>query len=238
MRILFLTQWFDPEAALKGLDFAKAVARRGHEVEVLTGFPNYPGGRTYPGFRITLRQRETMDGIPVTRVALYPSHDSSASRRAATYLSFACTAATVGAFSVARPDVVYAYHPPATVGIPAIALKALRGAPFVLDVQDLWPDTLAATGMVSSPLALRAAGRFCAAMYRAAARIAVLSPGFKRALVDRGVPERKIEVVYNWSREEAIVPAQSGASILEEAGCADRRRDCAGRPVHLRRRRR
>ena len=150
MKILFLTQWFDPEPTFKGLTFARALVDRGHQVEILTGFPNYPGGRLYPGHSVKLRKRESMEGIPVTRVALFPSHDRSAIRRVANYLSFACTAATVGAFSVQPPDVVYVYHPPATIAFPAMVLKAIRRVPFVLDMQDLWPDTLEATGMVAN----------------------------------------------------------------------------------------
>src|SRR5664280_1833743 len=115
MRILFLTQWFDPEPTFKGLAFARELVRRGHEVEVLTGFPNYPGGRVYPGYRIRLRQREVVDGIRITRVALYPSHDRSAVGRVANYLSFAISAATIGVCSVRRADVAYVYHPPATI---------------------------------------------------------------------------------------------------------------------------
>jgi glycosyltransferase involved in cell wall biosynthesis len=222
MKILFLTQWFEPEPVFKGLDFAKELARRGHQVEVLTGFPNYPGGRVYPGYRVRLRQRETMERIPVIRVALYPSHNASAVRRAANYLSFASTAAAVGAFSATRPDVVYVYHPPATIAFPAMVLKALRGVPFVLDIQDLWPDTLAATGMMPNRFILKAVGTFCALAYRSAARVVVLSPGFKKALVDRGVPPGKIEVIYNWCREAAITPPQPDAPILKEAGIAGR----------------
>jgi colanic acid biosynthesis glycosyl transferase WcaI len=218
LRILFLSQWFEPEFPFKGLDFAKELAGRGHHVEVLTGFPNYPDGRVYPGYRVRWRQRETMDGIPITRVALYPSHDRSGIRRAANYLSFAASALTVGAASVARADVVYVYHPPATIAMPAAALKILRGMPFVLDVQDLWPDTLTATGMVNSSAVLRAVGRFCALAYRSAARIVVPSPGFRRALSDRGVPADKVSVIYNWCRRLAIAGPQPDAPILKEAG--------------------
>lgn len=222
MKILFLTQWFDPEPTSKGLAFAKALVNRGHQVEVLTGFPNYPGGRLYPGYRVKLRRREWMDGIQVTRVPLYPSHDGSGIKRVANYMSFALAAATVGACSVQRPDVAYVYHPPATIAFPAMVLKAIRGVPFVLDIQDLWPDTLAATGMVASQAVLRAVARGCRLAYRSAARIAVLSPGFKRALIDRGVPAEKIEVIYNWCHESAITQAQSDAPILREAGVEGR----------------
>src|ERR1051326_6344956 len=102
MRILMLTQWFDPEPNFKGLAFARELVSRGHEVEVLTGFPNYPGGKLYPGYRVRLWQRESMEGIPVVRVPLYPSHDRSAWRRVWNYLSFALAAALLGPALVRR----------------------------------------------------------------------------------------------------------------------------------------
>ncbi len=222
MRILFLTQWFDPEPTFKGLAFARELVRRGHEVEVLTGFPNYPGGRVYPGYRIRLRQREVVDGIWITRVALYPSHDRSAVGRVANYLSFALFAATIGVSSVRRADVAYVYHPPATIAFPAMVLRLLRRIPFVLDIQDLWPDTLAATGMIRNRALLGAVGWFCRLAYRSAARIAVLSPGFRGKLIECGVPAGKIEVIYNWCNEAAICRAQPDAPILAEAGMKGR----------------
>jgi glycosyltransferase involved in cell wall biosynthesis len=211
MRILILSQWFDPEPTFKGVAFAKELVRRGHEVEVLTGFPNYPGGKLYPGYRVRPWQRERIAGIPVLRVPLYPSHDQSALGRAANYGTFALSAALGSAF-VRPPDVVYVYHPPATIGLPAIALRMLRSVPVVYDVQDLWPDTVAATGMVHNKAALRLLDRWCRFVYRKADRLVVLSPGFKTALTLRGVPEAKIEVIYNWC-DEAAVGANGGPPV-------------------------
>ena len=85
MRILLLTQWFDPEPTFKGLLFARELAARGHEVEVLTGFPNYPGGKHLSRLPIRPWTRERIDGISILRVALYPSHDKSALRRFLNY---------------------------------------------------------------------------------------------------------------------------------------------------------
>ena len=104
MKILILSQFFAPEPHLKGLPFARELKARGHEVEVLTGFPNYPGGRVYQGYRIRPWQREYMEGILVNRVPLYPSHDSSPVRRILNYTSFALSAATLGALMTERPD--------------------------------------------------------------------------------------------------------------------------------------
>lgn len=201
MRILMISQWFDPEPTFKGLLFARELQRLGHEVEVLTGFPNYPGGKVYPGYRIRPFQREIIGGVPVLRVPLYPSHDGSGVKRAANYLSYAVSAA-VGALLMRRPDVAYVYHPPATVALPAAVLQALKGVPFVYDIQDLWPDTLAATGMMENAAVLSGVGRVMDNVYRRASRIAVLSPGFKTLLTERGVPEQKISVIPNWTNED------------------------------------
>lgn len=205
MRILLLTQWFQPEPQFKGLPLAKALVARGHEVEVLTGFPNYPGGRLYPGYRVKPWQREVMDGIQVTRAALYPSHDRSAFRRILNYASFALSSMVL-ALTMRRPDVVYVYCPPMTAAAGAVALKMLRRVPYVIDVQDLWPDTLASTGMVREGLILRLVGAWSRFAMRRAAALMVLSPGFKRRLEQRavGVP---IRVIPNWAPPEIVAAA-------------------------------
>jgi colanic acid biosynthesis glycosyl transferase WcaI len=222
MRILFLTQWFDPEPMFKGLAFAKALRERGHEVEILTGFPNYPGGKVFPGYRIRPFLREVMEGIPVLRVPLYPSHDTSAIRRIANYATFALSAATIGAAAVKPADVMYVYHPPATVALPAIMIQGMRRIPFVYDIQDLWPDTLSATGMVNNGFLTGLVDRWCRMVYRAASKIVVLSPGFKDVLVHRSVPEEKIEVIYNWCDEGQIPKAPKNESLAKELGFSGR----------------
>lgn len=214
MRILFLTQWFAPEPHFKGLPFALELQRRGHQVVVLTGFPNYPGGRLYPGYRLRLWQRETISGVPVVRVALYPSHSKSAFGRALNYLSFAVSAAVLGPFLVGPADVAYVYHPPATIGLPALCWQWLWRMPSVYDVQDLWPDTLAATGMVRSSLLLSVIGVWSNFVYRRMEHLVVLSPGFRDSLIRRGVHPRLVSVIYNWSPD---VGSFGDAPLLSEA---------------------
>src|SRR5260370_21165442 len=96
MRILLLTQWFEPEPTFKGLLFARELAARGHDVEVLTGFPNYPGGDVYPCYRVRPWVREQIDGISILRVALYPSPDKSHFLRVLNNVRFASPAAVNG----------------------------------------------------------------------------------------------------------------------------------------------
>ena len=219
-RVLLLTQWFDPEPTFKGMVFARELVRQGFEVEVVTGFPNYPGGKLYPGFRMRALSKEFIDGVQVTRVPLYPSHGKSAVGRLLNYVSFAASALFYGILGAKRSDVLYAYHPPLTVGIAAVLIGLVRRIPIVYDIQDMWPDTLRATGMFSNEIALRVVTRICDWVYRQVDRIVVLSPGFKRLLVERKVPESKIEVIYNWCAEDALA-APGGAPPL---GLADKSR--------------
>jgi len=204
VRILLLTQWFEPEPTFKGLTFAKALRDAGIDVEVLTGFPNYPIGRLYPGYRIKIIQHEEIQGIKVTRVPLYPSHDRSVLRRIANYLSFAISAFIYGVFFARRVDVIYAYHPPLSVGAVAVVLKFLRGWRVVLDVQDLWPDTLRATGMLNNEGVLSMIGSTAGLIYRWSDMVVVLSKGFQDRLISRGVPRAKVEVIHNWADEEKL----------------------------------
>jgi colanic acid biosynthesis glycosyl transferase WcaI len=204
IRILLLTQWFDPEPAYKGLIFAKELKKAGNEVEVVTGFPNYPGGNIYPGYRIKMLQRKVIDGIKISRVPLYPSHNLSALGRAFNYISFALSSFFYGVFSVRNIDVIYVYDPPMTAAISAAFIGMIRRIPFVVDINDLWPDTLAATGMIKNKYLLSSIGKVCLWVYRRSAHVVVVTPGYKKKLIKRGVPEDKIDIIYNWCDEKAL----------------------------------
>lgn len=201
MKILMLTQWFTPEPTFKGLAFAKELQRLGHEVEVLTGFPNYPGGKIYSGYRVKLWQREAMDGVRVIRVALYPSHDGSGVRRVLNYLSFSLTSLFLGPFMVRKPEVVYVYNL-ITLAWSAVFLRWLYGCKIVYDIQDLWPESVASSGMMKNRYLLKMSHLLSLWAYRQADQIVVLSPGFKKNLQERGVPAEKIVVIYNWAQED------------------------------------
>ena len=218
MKILLLTQWFDPEPTFKGLLFAQALRDEGHEVEVLTGFPNYPGGKVYDGYKINFYQKEVMDGITIHRAPLYPSHDGSAAKRILNYMSFAISTFLVGLIKTRNIDVIYSYHPPLTTSLSACLLGFCKRAPFIVDVQDLWPDTLSATGMINNKKVLNIVGKVCDFVYKRAAKVVVLSPGFKKRIVSRGVLVEKVEVIYNWCNESALNKFEKTGVKLPENG--------------------
>ncbi len=222
MRILIISQWCYPEPDIKSLVLARKLRDRGHTVCVLTGFPNYPEGKIYPGYRMRIFQYEVIDGVLVMRVPLYPSHDRNPIRRALNYISFALSAGILGTLFVPNCDVAYVYHPPASVGWAAWFIKSLRRIPFVYDIQDLWPDTVSQSDMMRSSFLNRLLGYYCLWVYRTAAHIVVQSPGFKKTLEYRGVAGDKISVIYNWCDESAIRPIAADMRLSKELNMAEK----------------
>ena len=205
MRILILSQWYDPEPTIKGQLFAEQLKKRGYSVEVLTGFPNYPGGNIYPGYKIKFYQKELINGIKVHRSALYPSHDKSVLKRIFCYISFFISSLFVGMIKIKDVDLIYSYHPPITTCLTSIILGKIHKVPVVIDIQDLWPDSLYETNAASNRLIVKLITKITNYVYKKASKIVVLSPGFKRKIHSLGIPMEKIEVIYNWANEEALL---------------------------------
>lgn len=200
MRILYLTQWFEPEPnIIKGVAFVRSLERAGHEVTIVTGFPNYPIGKLYPGYRLRLIQEETMGGVRVIRLPLYPSHDTSTLRRSLNFLSFFSSALVYCLARAGRFDMIYAYHPPITVGLAAAIAGWVRRIPLLLDVQDLWPDTIAASGMKGASRVSRAVDLLCRFTYHRAAMVVAQSAGMARILTRRGVHPERVTTIRNWA---------------------------------------
>lgn len=212
-KVWFLTQFFDPEPTFKGAKFARAISDAGFDVEVITGFPNYPGGKVYKGYRVKLFQKEIIEGIRVNRLALYPSHNRNAIKRALNYLSFFFTAFIFLLLKSKRHEKVYVYHPPITVGLAAALSKKLGGSKYVIDVQDLWPHTLASTGMVDNKLLLKIIGNLSRFVYRNAETVVAQSDGFQAELIKMGVKKCQLKTIFNWCDESLSVVDEKVAEL-------------------------
>jgi glycosyltransferase involved in cell wall biosynthesis len=218
MKIVLLTQWYLPEPVKLLSDLAESLQEVGHDVTVLTGFPNYPSGELYPNYRLKLWRREIINGIDVVRVPLYPYHGKLSLKRVWNYVSFALAAAFLGPLLLRRPDIVHAYHPPLTIGFPAWLLSRIWRVPFVYEIQDLWPETLHATGMVHQEGALKIIARAAKVVYKCASALRVISPGFKKNLVEKGVPASKIHVISNWVDTNFFCPQEANLQLAREWG--------------------
>ncbi|HRF95284.1 MAG TPA: glycosyltransferase, partial [Aggregatilineales bacterium] len=160
MRLVIVSFFYQPEPNdIKIHLLAKELVARGHTVTTITTFPNYPSGRIYDGYKQRLWRKEIKDGVRIFRVPLYPNHTRSGLKRALSYASFMLTASTLGLLRCGRADVMWVYHPPLTTGMAGAWMSFIRRAPFVLDIQDMWPETLKATGMLNNEKALRWIGR-------------------------------------------------------------------------------
>ncbi|WP_426565243.1 glycosyltransferase family 4 protein [Angustibacter sp. McL0619] len=223
MKISIVSQWYDPETGSAGVpaSIARALVARGHSVSVVTGFPNYPYGRIYPGYRVSWRASEVRDGVQVTRVPLYPSHEARAVRRMLSYLSFAVSAAVLGWSRLRRADVVLVYSTPATVVLPALLVRWTARVPYVLLVQDLWPETVTASGFL--PASLRTVVEavlhpFCDLAYRFASAIAVTSPGMSDRILARRVSRLAPVLVTNWADESIFGQREPRPEVVGSLG--------------------
>jgi colanic acid biosynthesis glycosyl transferase WcaI len=221
VRIGMITQWYEPEtaSAAHSTAVARALAARGHEVKVLTGFPSYPLGRVYDGYRMRPRMHETRDGVEILRVPDAPSHDRSAVRRALSLTSFAASAtAQVG--WLRDVDVCLTYLTPATVGLAAMTLRRVWGVPYALYVQDLWPETITASGFIGNPATAarveRVLNRWLRRLYAGADGVAAISPTMAETLAARGAVVPPVSIP-NWVDERIFAPVtRTGRPHLDD----------------------
>jgi len=222
MRIAFVTQWFPPEqGTFVAAAIADGLAARGHEVHVLTGFPNYPTGRLQVGYPLRPYRREIRsDNVTIHRAPLFPSHNTSAIKRMANYLSFGVSASWIARTKMPTPDVWLTYFSPATAALPALTVPRRLRAPSYLLLQDLWPDSVTDSGFVRGKLGRwidAALHRFCNWTYRRSAGIGIISPSMADLLVERGVEPEKIHLLPNWVEDAHLLPDQAPTDALRRS---------------------
>ncbi|MER7420634.1 glycosyltransferase family 4 protein [Micromonospora peucetia] len=206
MRIGILSYHFPPEPAFIPGSLAEELVGRGHEVKVLTGFPDYPGGHVYPGWRQRWRYETRSERLTVRRVPRYSAGEGSVRSRMAGHLSFAGSATLTGRSFLADVDALYVHLPPANAFAAAGLLRVLGRVPTVVHVQDVWAE--------DEPVGAengRWAGRVAAAMaraYRVADGIAVAAPSLRERVVAAGADPARVQAVLNWTDERIFHPAR------------------------------
>ena len=198
MHILFVSNYFPPEVnapATRLYEHAKQWVADGHRVDVLTAVPNFPEGAVYDGYQNRLT-REVIDGIRVTRVPMYITPNEGTVKRTLSYLSFMASSAWY-AGGMARPDVVVATSPQFFAAVGGYWIASRLDAPFVMEVRDLWPESVVAVGAMERNLIIRCFEQLESFLYRQAERVVVVTNSFKRAIAEKGILEQKISVLKN-----------------------------------------
>lgn len=223
MRILFFTENFPPEsnaAATRVYERACYWVAAGHRVTVVTCAPNFPEGRLFPGYANRWRQVEEMDGIRVIRVKTYIAPNRGVVRRVLDFLSFMVTGFLAGRAECrdpeSRPDVVVSTSPQFFAAVAAWRVAEGAGLPYVFELGDLWPASIAAVGAMRPNPALRLLERLELTMYRRAACVVALTGAFKDNLVARGVPPGKVAVVINGVDLPRYAPRPRDAALAAE----------------------
>ena len=201
MKILYVSQYFPPEMgapAARVSELARHWVKAGHQVTVLTGFPNHPTGIVPPEYRAKLRRlvcREQKDGINIVRTWLFPCPNRKAHERLLNYLSFVLSSCITGIF-LRRPDVIIATSPQLFVGLTGRWLGWIKRVPFVLEVRDLWPESITASGMGrDTDLSIRLLRALSAFLYRSCDHVVVVTPAFKQELVAKWRRSRRQDIV-------------------------------------------
>jgi len=196
--------------AARAAELAQHWARTGHQVSVLTGFPNHPTGVVPEEWRARLRHltyTERIAQVSVFRTWLWPLPNRKAHERMRNYASF-CVSAALRGLAIERPDVIIATSPQLLVGLAGWWLAFARRVPFVFEVRDLWPESLTAVGMGNEETMLHhALARIAAFLYERSDQIVVVSPAFREHLIQRWrLPPKKIAVVENGVETDLFAP--------------------------------
>ncbi len=194
MNILIVTQYFWPEN-FRINDLVLGLQERGHQINVLTGLPNYPGGKLFAGYRYLNKMRDNFNGVNVFRAPLIPRGSGNGTRLALNFFSFAICASLLGPlFCKGSIDAILVYEPsPISVALPGIVMKKSKSAPLLFWMQDLWPESLSATGAIRSKIILKMVEIVVRLIYHGCDRILAQSRAFCRSIVQLGA---EVEHVY------------------------------------------
>jgi colanic acid biosynthesis glycosyl transferase WcaI len=229
VKILYVSQYFPPEMgapAARADELSRHWARLGHDVTVLTGFPNHPIGVVPEDWQSRFRglhHTETVHGVRVVRTWLWPLPNRKAHERIRNYVSF-CISAALSGIALRRPQVVIATSPQLLCALSGWWLAFWKRVPFVFEVRDLWPESLAAVGAGGEGTLLhRTLGAIAGFLYRHADRIVVVTPAFEDHLIQYwNVPASKISVVENGVETDLFRLDPAAMEVRKQLGLEDR----------------
>jgi len=217
MKILLLTQYYLPEsgsASIKMSELAEYLINKGHDVTVIAGFPNYPYGKIYEGYKMKVYMREIINGVKIIRTPLYiTSKRYSFPYRMLNHISFMLSS-IYGAFIAGRPDLIYYYSPPIFLGFSAWVIGKVFKAPIVADINDLWPQAPIAIGVIKNSYIKKFAEWFEKFIYRKTTYLFFYSHTMRQEVINKGIPKNKTEIFPLWVSTDIFKPI-SNEDILK-----------------------
>ncbi len=220
MKILFLTHYYLPEGnapASRVSALAKRWAKDGHEVTIVTSAPNVPDGKVYEGYKNVWTSEDFMDGVRVIRIWTYIAPNKGTVRRIINYISYMFSA-VIHCLLMKKPDVMIATSPQFFCGWAGVLLHWLRRSPFILEIRDIWPESMSAVNAGLPAWLLKLIGVMEKMMYRSAQHIVTVGAGYVERLKERGVPENKISVVMNGVDRTLFYPRPVNHDLLKKYG--------------------
>jgi len=221
MRILYISQYFPPEIGAPSArvhEFARYWSEMGHEVKVLTAFPNHPTGVIPEEYRGEIFRREFVDGIEVLRTWVFAAPNRGFAKRIMNYVSFPASAVLLGIPKIGSCDVVIATSPQFFVAVAGYIISRFKKKPFIFEVRDLWPDSIKAVGAMSDGFVLQVLTSIEEFLYRRASKIIAVANSTKGILSRRGVPEFKICIIPNGADINLFRPGPKNNKIRERYG--------------------
>ncbi len=219
MKILFLTDNFPPEVnapATRTLEHCREWVKAGHEVTVITCHPNYPVGKVYDGYKNSWKTKEVVEGINVIRVWTYITSNKGFLKRILDYISFSFTSFFAGLFL--KCDVIVATSPQFFTALSGRTLHFFKRKPWVMEVRDLWPDSIKSVGAMKDGLVLKYFSKEEKWCYKSADRIVVVTDTFKKIISEKGIPAEKISVVKNGANLDLFRPREKSPELVKKYG--------------------
>ncbi len=219
MKITFLCQYFPPEMgapSARTYEHARYWASLGHDVTVVTGFPNHPTGIIRPEYRGYFVKRETVDGINVLRTWIYCAANSGFAMRVLNFLSFFFSSWMLGAFMTRRPDVIVGTSPQFFCAVAGYILSCIKRVPFVFEVRDIWPQSAVELGALRNAWIIRVLEAIEMFLYRRAALIVIVAESSRAYLLAKGIAPEKIKMIPNGIDAQYLALANVSADSIRE----------------------
>ena len=221
MRIVVYSHYFTPEIGAPSariFDFSKEWVQAGHEVQVVTCFPNHPVGKLYDGYKGGMYLKERLSGIEVHRHWTYVTPNKGFVKKTMGHLSFIPGAILVSNPHLKRPDVAVATSPTLFAAMVGAWTGIRYRIPFVMDVRDLWPAIFVELGILKNPFLIRLLERVELGLYAKTVRVVTVTEAFRQNLVGRRVPAAKVHTITNGADTDFWKPAPKSRSLMGKLG--------------------